>query len=278
MRAAVFAALVLGGFVVTLVCAARPPAVFTRPPHVRTNYRGAAVAGTLGTMLGVPLILGVPIALAAGARLRVAAAVAAAGAACGALGLADDVWGDRSSGGLLGHAKALVHGRVTTGAAKAAGGACTGLAVAWVAGWRGPTWVVAGGVVAMGAHVANLLDVRPGRALKVWLPAWVALCVTGTVGGALATAALGGGAAAFLPLDLRERAMLGDAGAGILGASLGAAAVAALSRTAVLSSAAVLAFLTLASEVVSFTRVIERLGPLRWADRLGRPGRRHGEE
>jgi UDP-N-acetylmuramyl pentapeptide phosphotransferase/UDP-N-acetylglucosamine-1-phosphate transferase len=71
--------------------------------------------------------------------------------------------------------------------------------------------------------------------------------------------------------------MLGDAGAGILGASLGAAAVAVLSRTAVLSCAAVLAFLTLASEAVSFTRVIERVGPLRWADRLGRPGRRHSE-
>jgi UDP-N-acetylmuramyl pentapeptide phosphotransferase/UDP-N-acetylglucosamine-1-phosphate transferase len=266
-----FSAAVIGGCVLTLLLIRRPPGAFLRPPHARTNYRGATVAGTLGAALAVPLAAGAVPALAAGAPVRIVVAVVGSGFACGALGLADDVYGDRSAGGLLGHAAALLRGRVTTGTAKAAGGAAVGLGAARLAGWRGGWWLIAGAVVAMGAHVANLLDVRPGRALKVWIAMWVALCTTRFGDAVVATAALGGGAVAFLPADLRERVMLGDAGAGLLGASLGAAAVATVGRTALVVCAAGLALLTAASEVVSFTRVIERVGPLRWADRLGRP-------
>jgi len=64
--------------------------------------------------------------------------------------------------------------------------------------------------------------------------------------------------------------MLGDAGANALGAMLGAAAAASLPWKARVTVLAVIAGLTAASEVVSFTRVIERTPPLRWLDMLGR--------
>ena len=87
----------------------------------------------------------------------------------------------------------------------------------------------------------------------------------------LAGVALAVGAAlGLLVPDLRERCMLGDAGANPLGAVLGVGVVVACSpsvRTAVLVG--VLA-LNLLSEVVSYSAVIERVPPLRYLDRLGR--------
>jgi hypothetical protein len=70
--------------------------------------------------------------------------------------------------------------------------------------------------------------------------------------------------------DLRERLMLGDAGANVLGAALGLGVVLACSpgvRTGVLVA---VALLNLASERVSFSRVINAVPPFRALDRFGR--------
>ena len=87
-------------------------------------------------------------------------------------------------------------------------------------------------------------------------------------------------ALALLPEDLGERAMLGDAGANALGATLGAAAT-VLPRPARIALLAGIAGLTAASEKVSFTKVIERTPALHWLDMLGRragqPGARGGD-
>jgi hypothetical protein len=85
-----------------------------------------------------------------------------------------------------------------------------------------------------------------------------------------AVAAPLGAALALLPEDLGERAMLGDAGANALGAMLGVAAAASLGRPARIAVLAAITGLTAASEVVSFTKVIERTPALRWLDMLGR--------
>jgi len=73
----------------------------------------------------------------------------------------------------------------------------------------------------------------------------------------------------LLSEDLTERAMLGDCGANALGAMLGTAA-ATLPRPARIALLAGITGLTLASEKVSFTKVIERTPALRWLDMLGR--------
>jgi hypothetical protein len=88
--------------------------------------------------------------------------------------------------------------------------------------------------------------------------------------GAAGAAAVIGAGAALLPADLREQAMLGDAGANALGAVLGTAAAAGLSRRARIAMLAGITGLTAASEVVSFTKVIQRTPPLHWLDMLGR--------
>ncbi len=75
---------------------------------------------------------------------------------------------------------------------------------------------------------------------------------------------------ALLRTDLAGEAMLGDTGANSAGALLGSALVQATGRRGRLVSLAVLTALTLASEKVSFTQVIESTPVLRDLDALGR--------
>jgi hypothetical protein len=79
-----------------------------------------------------------------------------------------------------------------------------------------------------------------------------------------------GAAVALLPEDLGERAMLGDAGANALGALVGVAVLARYDRIGRIVHVLIVTALTLASERVSFTRIIERTSVLRWFDALGR--------
>ena len=117
-----------------------------------------------------------------------------------------------------------------------------------------------------GANLLNLFDLRPGRAIKVALLAGGLLAPS--AGGAAAAPLAA--AAALLPEDLGERSMLGDGGANALGAMLGAAAATSLPRPARIAALGVIVGLTAASEVVSFSQVIDRTPAMRWADSLGR--------
>jgi hypothetical protein len=207
------------------------------------------------------------------ARGRAALAVAGAGAAL--FGGYDDLMGSSARRGFRGHLAALAGGEVTTGAVKLAGIGGTGLTAAALLGRTGAgsgsatDLAINAGLVAGGANLLNLFDLRPGRAIKVTLVAGTVLGAASPAG-RLAAAPPVGTALAVLPEDLGERAMLGDAGANALGAMLGAAAAAALPRPARAAILAVIIGLTAASEVVSFTRVIEHTPALRWLDMLGR--------
>ena len=210
--------------------------------------------------------------------------------AIGGLGIVDDLVeprarraGRTTPKGLRGHLGALRAGRPTTGAIKALGIPLIALgAVLADRGRRGPVMVVCdAALIAGSANLVNLLDLRPGRALKAVLPAAVLLLLLSAgpagevhsarraTGAALARAAALPAAAA-LPMDLRERGMLGDAGANILGAALGAAAAHRLPAAARLGLLTGVVALTVLSERISFSAVIERTPALRALDQLGR--------
>lgn len=255
------------------------------PTLQRTNFRGRTVTLAAGPALAV----GASVSAAAGAPGPAAGAAAAvAGLACGAVGFYDDIVGARpeqkAAKGFAGHLTALGEGRVTSGLVKIAGVGAAGLAAATllaadptVRDHRGrrrqsrPGRIVdvllGAGVVAGTANLVNLLDLRPGRAIKSGLLLGAPL-LSGPTGGLAAGPV--GAAAALLPDDLDERVMLGDSGANALGALLG---VALAARTGPMGRAgilAVLAGLTAASEKVSFTQVIARTPGLRELDALGR--------
>jgi len=73
-----------------------------------------------------------------------------------------------------------------------------------------------------------------------------------------------------LPLDLRELAMLGDGGANLLGFATGLGTYALLGDAWVPVGAAIAVGLNVVADTVSFSRVIERVPPLRFLDALGR--------
>ncbi|HVE74164.1 MAG TPA: hypothetical protein VNA30_03610 [Mycobacteriales bacterium] len=212
------------------------------------------------------LASGPALALAATATsgLPIAAAAVAGLGAC-AVGRYDDVAGERDGArakGFRGHAAALRSGALTAGAVKVAGvGAAGVLSCALLPGRRSRGDVVVGGaLVAAMANLINLFDARPGRALKVGGLAALAVGMPGPAGAATA----------LLPDDLRERTMLGDAGANALGALVGLAVVHRGGRWGSRVALGAAVAMTAASEVVSFTRVIEGTPALRWADDLGR--------
>jgi hypothetical protein len=196
--------------------------------------------------------------------MRHAAAIAGLGA--GAIGIYDDLIGGTHARGLRGHARALGRGEITTGAVKVLGLSAVGLAAARCAGARGRDALVGGALVAGAANLVNLFDLRPGRALKVG-----AVGAATGLGGPLAApaAAAFGAAIAVLPDDLAERVMIGDAGAGALGAVVGLVLAQAPGRRRLVALMSVVA-LTAASELVSFTRVIDAVPILRALDDLGR--------
>jgi UDP-GlcNAc:undecaprenyl-phosphate GlcNAc-1-phosphate transferase len=274
---------VLVGWAVGFWAAPQVLAGLARSSLARVNYRQREVVAGLGLVLGLGLLVwAAPLAVAArvdplragraGLLGPSGLAVVVAGLAFLVLGLVDDLVEDPGgSRGFRGHLRALAGGRLTGGAVKLLGGGLAGLVVASLAtpGDRS-AWVVplGGVVVASTANLANLLDLRPGRCAKVFLPLWLAACLLDPGGGAW-SAGLAGAALAALPFDLREQGMLGDAGANALGAVVGTLLLAG-PLWLLVTAAVLLAALQLASERVSFSRVIEGNRVLRAADRLGR--------
>jgi hypothetical protein len=231
-----------------------------RLPFERTNHRGEAVTLLEGPVAVAGALAGV---LVDRSGWRTAGLVA--GAVSGAVGAYGYLAGTTQAKGFRGHLAALRRGEVTSGAIKIAGVGAAGLAAAALLPGRGggPVRRVAG-VVADGALIAgtanlvNLLDLRPGRALKA--VAVLGVPAPGVVGAAVASA----------PADLGERAMLGDCGANGLGAIAGTALAASLPRPLRTLALAAVVGLNLASEKVSFTQVIAKNRVLNTIDHWGR--------
>lgn len=258
-------------------------AALARTNLSRVNYRRRTVVAGLGLVLPVGLLawaglLALLGELAPGWAGRAgiamngpAVAAVMAGLAFALLGLVDDLVEDQGTRGFRGHLTALTHGRLTGGAVKMLGGMLVALVMAPLAMGLGRPWylvLVGAVVIASSANVANLLDLRPGRCAKVFLPLWAIGCVLEPTGGVW-SAGLAGAAAAALPLDLGERGMLGDAGANAIGAVVGALLVTG-PNWLVWTLAVLLLLLQAASERVSFSRVIDGSRWLRAADRFGR--------
>jgi UDP-GlcNAc:undecaprenyl-phosphate/decaprenyl-phosphate GlcNAc-1-phosphate transferase len=254
---------------------------------VRKNYRGLVLPAASGILIVIAALLALgplatldeladvdTLAPEAGEALVFVIGVAV-------LGLIDDLLGAHARGprGLRGHARAAVRGDLSTGVLKAAGTLGLALFVLSHQGRSAAEYLVGVGVLVLATNLFNLLDLRPGRAGKVF----VAFGVVLTVGSwnTYALEALGifiGAALVLFPYDLRERAMLGDTGSNVLGAVAGFWLIVALGPTGEAVALGVLALLTLYGEFRSISALVEGNGFLRRLDSLGRPAetsRRH---
>jgi UDP-GlcNAc:undecaprenyl-phosphate/decaprenyl-phosphate GlcNAc-1-phosphate transferase len=255
------------------------PDLLASPVLQRENYRGHKLA----TAGGILIVLAVLVVEAGRALLGAAgvgnepglsvdrAEVLFAAFAFGLLGFIDDVLGDDDARGFKGHVGALVQGRITTGFLKLFGGA--GVAVVLVAtpGFAtGRRLLIDAVLIALAANLGNLLDRAPGRTIKCALVLYVPLAIVlGTSPAGVAIAPVIGAAIALLPDDLGERVMLGDSGANVIGAVLGLGVVLGRGETTRVTALVIVIVLTILAEVVSFSKVIDRVPFLRALDRVG---------
>ncbi|MCP3772553.1 hypothetical protein NLX71_04370 [Paenibacillus sp. MZ04-78.2] len=261
-----------------------------------TNYRGRLVPTAGGVLLWLLLLLWylyglcvVPPSWPNTDRWMLAVTMV------GFAGLLDDVLGEREVKGLHNHWKAWIEQRrITTGFIKAGttlvagmlillpevetlrSGTGTTLTADSRTLWYLPFKLL---LILLATNAVNLLDVRPGRALKgffvsvlllVWLASWKESGTEADWNVWRLLVPLTIGAGMFAGADLRGKAMLGDTGANMLGFVLG---VGFSLLTPVSVQAAALALLAGLHAITwrrSLSVIIERYALLRWLDQAGR--------
>jgi UDP-GlcNAc:undecaprenyl-phosphate/decaprenyl-phosphate GlcNAc-1-phosphate transferase len=251
--------------------------------HTRVNYRGRP----LPFPFGVLAIAASPIALIALMLLeRLASselfhpeelpiAVYAIGVL--ALGLLDDTLGERRGTrppprGWRGHGAAVLRGELSTGAIKAAGSLGLALFAMSYLPLSNVRWLLATAVLVAATNVFNLLDLRPGRTLKALVLLGAGLLIGSANQRPLWALGLFLGPALVAGfVDLRERAMLGDTGASLLGAVAGLWLVLSLSGTGQVVALALLTAISIYGELWSISELVERTPGLRELDSWGRP-------
>jgi UDP-N-acetylmuramyl pentapeptide phosphotransferase/UDP-N-acetylglucosamine-1-phosphate transferase len=256
--------------------------------HTRVNYRGRELPCPFGVLaLAAGLLAMIPLALVqrlASTSVFEPEALAIAVYSLGvlALGLLDDTLAPvepsgahaprRIQRGWRGHGAAALRGELSTGAVKAAGSLGLALFAMSYLGLSDARWLLATAVLVLATNAFNLLDLRPGRATKAFVLLGAGLSI-GTIS-VRALWALGVFAAPALVAgiyDLRERVMLGDTGANLLGALAGLWLVLSLSAAGQLIALALLAAVTLYGELRSISALVERIPLLRELDSWGRP-------
>lgn len=258
----------------------------------RTNFHGVTVNLRGGVAMAGAAVASAAVASALSDQPRAALGGAVAALGGGVAGYIDDVDqgahdGGKVAKGLKGHLGALAHGQVTTGVIKIAGIGASALAASALVGSKATSvsgkaadLVLNTVLIAGTANLANLLDLRPGRALKatvlVATPLSYFSCAAAKAPASPASAqrllASGLNAAAITALveDLQETTMLGDTGANAAGALLGTSLAANDSWKLRLGTTLGVVGLILASEKVSFSKVIAANPALNWLDQLWR--------
>src|SRR2546423_13620579 len=250
--------------------------------HVKPNYRGRPLPFPLGALTpAAALVALVPLALLqqlGSSEVFHAEAVAVALYALGviALGLLDDMLGARAGRpaprGWRGHSAAVLRGELSTGALKAAGSLGLALFVTSFQALSDARWLLASAVLVLATHFFNLLDLRPGRATKALLILGAGLLIGSQDARPLWSLGLFAGPALVAgACDLRERAMLGDSGASLLGALAGLWLLAPLPGTRQGVPRSLLAAPTLYRELYSPSALIQKTPAPRRPESLGRP-------
>jgi UDP-GlcNAc:undecaprenyl-phosphate/decaprenyl-phosphate GlcNAc-1-phosphate transferase len=227
----------------------------------RPNYRGRKVFFPLGVLL----LVTAGFALTAGLNRWLVFLVGV-----GYLGLLDDLAGGHPRG-WRGHWRAVTRGELSTGAIKAIGTVALAAYAAAGEDVSGALYVAEVFVLALAAHLGNLLDIRPGRPEKALLLTAAVDCLAAwSLAPLEPIAVLLPVVAACAWLTLRERAMLGDTGASLIGGMIGVLLVTTLSAPGIALALAGLIAISLYGEFRSISAAIERVPLFHRLDSLGR--------
>ncbi len=236
----------------------------------KTNYRGRQVPYPSGVILIFSSSFAALLAVALTGRSCSASSTSIlAPVLVGLVGLVDDLFGSTDKG-FKGHIRALLRGTVTTGVLKMLGGFITGIfASSVVTGRSALFWLPDAFLFALAVNLLNLVDLRPGRGMKVFLllaiPAWSFVYTIYPIVSASLFAVAG-----LIRHDLSERSMMGDTGANFLGGVVGLLVLLIGQNWVRIGCLLLLVFLNALSEMISFSTIIQKNRVLQWLDKLGR--------
>lgn len=257
-------------FIITLLTQGMVRTMLIEAGQVSVNFRGQKIPGAMG----IAVILSVVITASVAAFLDLVELsstlyIVFACSLMGFAGIIDDFLGNHQSKGFKGHMLNLMKGNLTTGGLKAVIGGAVSLAIGLQFSTSFWELILNTLIIALTANLINLLDTRPGRAIK----GFVILTLVALSVGRLPPVHLIvlGALAAYFPVDLKAQGMLGDTGANFIGIILGTSlAVSADSMITKLIWLILFLGLNVLSERYSFSKIIENSRLLRYFDVLGR--------
>lgn len=238
----------------------------------KKNYKGEIIPKSLGIVLLLNIILGLILRNIFLGWENTTFSISII--LVGVVGLLDDIFGNEEVKGFKQHIKKFFSGEITTGFLKAI---FIFLISTWaVISYPYPDKIIFVDIliITLFSNFFNLLDLRPSRAIKVflllffilaeifiknfynkeffleWLPLLTAIIV-------------------IIPFDFRGKAMLGDTGSNILGFSIGFITVQACNDFYKIIILVFLVIFHLFCEKYSLSEVIDKNKFLRYIDKLG---------
>lgn len=247
------------------------------PGALKKNYLGEWISTGMGIGLLLPVLAGsIVLMYIEGADVRLILPVTLGISVMSLAGIVDDLLGDGDTKGLKGHFSCLFGGKLTTGGFKALVGGMTAVMVSVPISARFLEGFLNCIIVMLFTNLINLLDLRPGRAIKTFFLAWgVTFLMPAFREHWYVLYPLAGGLAAYLPYEMGRKGMLGDAGSNGVGAALGIYYCLGTGLVQKALIVTVLVLLHIAAEKFSFTKFINRNRILRYIDGVGNKGSGH---
>lgn len=240
---------------------------------VRQNYRGKMIPVGMGIVFIPPLLLNTIVLLfsnVAPERLIKILVVALGIISMSFVGIIDDAIGNRDVTGLKGHFLNLFKGELTTGAFKALIGGIVGLLISVTISKDISSIILGMLVIALSTNFMNLLDLRPGRAIKVYLFAIILCLFFCSVFERELMMLIVPAVIAYFYYDIKAMAMMGDAGSNVLGISLGIFIVISFNMYVQIFVLILLILVHLVAEKYSITKIIRNNKILNYIDEFGR--------
>lgn len=187
------------------------------------------------------------------------------------VGLIDDLIGNRDQTGFKGHIIYLFKGKLTTGALKALIGGIISLLLGSLFTSNIIEILVNTLIIALFTNFINLLDLRPGRALKGFLIMSILFIISSISSQvrAILTSVMAYAIGSF-PQDIKGKSMMGDIGSNALGITLGIVTIISYTMIIKYFILALLIVIHIITEKYSLTSIIENNSVLNFMDRLGR--------
>ncbi|MGI6412454.1 MAG: hypothetical protein ACOXZ5_02120 [Syntrophomonadaceae bacterium] len=238
---------------------------------IRKNYKGAEIPVSAGISFPITVILIYIIYSLAGIFAPTHQLFLFGITSISFLGFIDDMLGSRDTTGFKGHIGLLLKGKMTTGGLKALGGGMIAFFLALSISRQLSEIVINLLLIALFTNALNLMDLRPGRAIKVYLLGVLVLALgaAGRLDWVMISPLLGA-VICYFYTDLKARAMMGDSGSNVLGISLGFACAISLALIFKIFIVILLIGIHILAERYSITRIIENVPILRAIDDLGR--------